>query len=356
MATIQKRETKAGASYTVTVRKRGAKPQTATFRRLTDAKKWARQTEAAIEEGRFFNTAEARRRTVADLIERYVEDVLPTKSAAAQKKQAPQLAWWASELGHLSLVDCTPSALVAARDGLAKGMTSRGRRSPATVNRYLAILSHAFTKAVREWEWLTVNPMGKVDRLTEARGRVRYLDELELKRLLSACEASRSRALYPVVVLALSTGMRQGEILGLRWRDVDLERCRLTLEDTKNGERRGVPLANRALARLREHARLRRLDTDLVFPGTVRAGRTTKPANIRNAWERAVAVAELEDFRFHDLRHTAASYLAMNGATLAEIAEVLGHKTLAMVKRYAHLSPAHTAGVVERMNAAVFGD
>ena len=102
---------------------------------------------------------------------------------------------------------------------------------------------------------------------------------------------------------------------------------------------------------LTQHAKVRRLDTPLVFPDS--SG--TRPIGIREAFEWAVKRAEIANFRFHDCRHTAASYLAMNGASLAEIAEVLGHKTLAMVKRYAHLSEAHTAGVVARMNAAIFG-
>jgi integrase len=103
---------------------------------------------------------------------------------------------------------------------------------------------------------------------------------------------------------------------------------------------------------MRQHAKVRLLDTTLVFPDA-----TGKRAlGIREAFEGAVERAGIADFRFHDLRHTAASYLAMSGANLAEIAEVLGHKPLAMVKRYAHLSEAHTRGVVERMNRAVFGE
>jgi integrase len=125
------------------------------------------------------------------------------------------------------------------------------------------------------------------------------------------------------------------------------------LLETKNNERRAVPivgLAHKVLSDLRE---VRQIDIPLVFPGNKNP---QKPIDIRNIWDDAVAKAKLQDFRFHDLRHTAASYLAMNGATLAEIAEILGHKTLQMVKRYAHLSDAHTAGVVERMSSKIFGE
>jgi integrase len=141
-------------------------------------------------------------------------------------------------------------------------------------------------------------------------------------------------------------------LLGLRWPDVDLKRGTLTFHETKNGERRAVPLTGQALVLLQQEAKVRRLDTALVFPDAT--GR--KPYGIREAFEGAVERAGIVDLRFHDLRHTTASYLAMSGASLAEIAEVLGHKTLAMVKRYAHLSEAYTRGVVERMNRAVFGE
>src|SRR5262249_21977397 len=207
-----------------------------------------------------------------------------------------------------------------------------------TVNRYLAVLSHAFTIAVREWQWCADNPVRKVSKSKEPRGRVRFLSEDERQRLLESCQVSRNSSLYTLVVLALSTGARRGELLSLHWSDVDLKRGMLTFCKTKNGETRAVPLTGYALDVLAHHTKIRRHNTTLVFPD--RTGR--RPVGIREAFEYAVKRAEIANFKFHDLRHTFASYLAMNGATLAEIAEVLGHKTLAMVKRYAHLSEAHT--------------
>ena len=147
-------------------------------------------------------------------------------------------------------------------------------------------------------------------------------------------------------MLALATGARQGEIIGLTWKDVDLETGRLTFHETKNGERRSVTVTGEALNVLRDHSKVRRIDSDLVFPGN-----TGKPAYLRNAWLQALGDAEIKDFRWHDIRHTSASYLAMSGATLAEIAEILGHKTLQMVKRYAHLTEDHKAEVLERMTS-----
>jgi integrase len=205
---------------------------------------------------------------------------------------------------------------------------------------------------VKEWGWVEGNPLTKVTKPKEPRGRVRFLDDDERERFLVACRESASPDLYPAVILALSTGARQQEVLGLRWPQVDLVRRVATLHETKNGERRVLPLAGPALELLRERSRVRRLDTDLVFPGRTKPN---KPVDLRTPFATALKRAGIADFHWHDLRHTAASYLAMNGASLAEIAEVLGHKTLAMVKRYAHLSEAHTASVVERMNARFLG-
>lgn len=377
MATFEQRTNDDGSeSWRVKVRLKGYQPATATFERKTDAKRWAAATETAMREGRYFATSEAKRRTVADLIDRYVRDVLPDKKGRGS--QGPQLAWWRTELGALTLADLTPARIGEARDKLAgKVLEPRGkplpdddrgttvghrkasgrsakrapappepkRISPATVNRYLAALSHALTVAVKEWGWLDDSPMRKVRKKAEPKGRVRFLADDERMRLLEACKEGPPW-LLPVVTVALATGMRQGEILGLRWPDVDLERKRLVMHETKNGERRAVPLTGPALTTLRAWSKVRRLDTDLVFPET---------KGFHHRWWDALERAKLTDFRFHDLRHTAASYLAMHGATPSEIAEVLGHKTLQMVKRYAHLSDSHVAGVLERMNASVFG-
>lgn len=356
------------------IRMKGYPPQTGTFEKRKKALEWLEETRTAMRSGKYLPTVEAKRHTVADLVDRYARDILPTKKDRGS--QGPQLAWWRGELGALTLNELTAARIGEARDKLAArtieprskkrpedeapkgkskpkakspapatGPDAVRRISPATVNRYLAVLSHALGVAVKEWGWLDDNPMRKVRKRPEPKGRVRFLDDDERGRLLEACKAGPSW-LEPVVTLALATGMRQGEILGLRWPDVDLDRKRLVLHDTKNGERRAVHLGGASLDVLKRWSKVRRLDTDRVFPET---------AGFHHRWWEALERAGLDDFRFHDLRHTAASYLAMNGATLSELAAVLGHKTLAMVKRYAHLSESHVAGVVDRMNDKVFG-
>jgi len=353
MANIRKRETADGKPYyTAQIRLKGYPAQTATFPRITDAKKWVQDTESAIREGRHFKTVESKKHTFADLADRYIKDVLPSKPKQ-EVRQKMQMEWWKEKMGVYSLADVTPALIVQYRDELSNGTTYRGtQRTPATVVRYMAALSHAFTIAVKEWGWLDDSPTRKVKKPTEARGRVRFLDDDERQRLLTACQESRNKQLYLCVILALSSGMRQGEMMGLKWQDVNLKDGFIILHETKNGDRRRVPLSGLGLSLLQEHAKVRRLDTPLLFPGVRHAN---APLNLRSAFEGALKAAQIEDFHWHDLRHCTASYLAMNGASLAEIAEILGHKTLQMVKRYAHLSDGHVSNVVASMNAKIFG-
>jgi integrase len=334
----------------------GVPPQSATFVRKTDARRWAEETEAAIRDGRYFAASESRRHTLAELIDRYIERVLP-RTARSKRDRTQQLKWWKQELGTYTLADVTPSRISDCRDRLIKEGPGGRPCGPATVNRYLAALSHALNVARKEWAWIEESPLRRVNKMREPRGRVRFLSDEERVRLLQACEESGHSYLLTVVVLALSTGMRRSEIMHLRWEDVDIFEERIVIQDTKNGERRAVPLTGRALNLVKVLGRVRRIDTDLIFPSARRrrGGGGEKPIDLRTPWEDALEKARIENFRFHDLRHSAASYLAMNGATPTEIAEVLGHKTLAMVKRYAHLSEAHTKQVVASMNEKIFG-
>lgn len=356
MANIQPRRTKDGqVTFRVQVRLRGHPPVSRSFERRTDARLWAQQMEASIRKGDALPTVEARKHTLGALVDRYLEG-LERRRPEAVAKQRQILGWWKEQMGAYSLNNVTPALIAEKRDELLKEDISGTKgvvrhRSPATANRYLASLSKAFSEAVREWHWIAENPLRRVSKEPEPTGRVRYLNDKERDALLKACRKSALKELELLALLALTTGMRRGEILGLRWPDVDLKRRQAVLHKTKNRERRAVPLVPQVANMLQERAKVRRLDTDLVFAQP--AGDI--PIDPTHWFEKAVADAKLKDFRFHDLRHTAASYLAMSGATSAEIAAVLGHKTLQMVKRYTHLSDVHTGAVVERMTQRFFG-
>ncbi|HEU4923964.1 MAG TPA: tyrosine-type recombinase/integrase, partial [Burkholderiales bacterium] len=251
MAAIERR----GIGFRARVRIKGSPPQTAVFERLTDARRWAQQTEAAIREGRHFKTTEAKKRTLGELIDRYARDVIPQKKRNTRGTQKAQLQWWKKQIGSYLLCNVTPALLAECKDRLAFMDEERKlARSPSTVVRYLAVLSHAFTMAVREYCWMDENPMRRVTKPKEPRGRVRFLSDDERARLLDACRSSRCPYLYAVVVLALSTGMRHGEIMNLRWSRVDLVRGRITLQDTKNGDTRGIALVGHAFEEIEKLA------------------------------------------------------------------------------------------------------
>ncbi|PIS00295.1 MAG: integrase [Chlamydiae bacterium CG10_big_fil_rev_8_21_14_0_10_35_9] len=352
MANIEKRITSLGkVTYRAKIRLKGHPQLSATFPNKSKAKEWVQLTEAAIKEGRYFKTIESKKHTFSELLDRYLRDVLPLKPKSYNKQKA-QILWWKNQLGSYLLADITPAMIAEKRDLLLSGITVRGKkRSNSTTVRYMAVLSHVFTVAVREWGWLNDSPMRKVTRPKESRGRVRFLDEDERVRLLEACKESKNPYLYAIVILGISTGMRKSEILGLKWENIDFNSNRIILHETKNSERRVVPLVGLAKALLEEIFKSRKLDAFLVFSGK----KPNKSIEIRGAWGGALKKANIKNFVFHDLRHTAASYLAMNKATLGEIAEILGHKTLSMVKRYAHLSESHSIKVVSSMNEKIFG-
>jgi len=378
MATIRERiDANGNKSYHVQIRIKGFPPQTQSFDTKTLAKRWATDTESELRAGRYMPRVEAQRHTVREMLEKYRDEILIPLKPKEVRAQGPQLDWWISKLGAYSLADLPPVAIGKCRDELLQTPLPSRRatpdldedtparyRKPATVVRYMALLSHAFNIAVKEWQWLTESPMLRVSKPKVNNARIRYLSEDELTRLLAAAKESANGYLHTILVTALSTGMRYSEIMNLHWSNVILDQDDeiglVLLETTKNGEPRGVPLVKNACAAIKllrnshakQHGGHVKRDA-LLFPSE---DDTEIPVEIRKAWETALKRAKVTDFKFHDLRHTAASYLAMAGATAPEIAEILGHKSLQMVKRYSHFNKAHIAKLMTRMSQSRLGE
>ena len=204
---------------------------------------------------------------------------------------------------------------------------------PATVNRELALLKHMFTKAI-EWGKVKESPAKKVKLLKGEVKRVRYLMPGEVQTLLSNC----ADHLKPIVTVAIHTGMRKGEILSLERDQVNFEQGIITLHDTKNSERRDIPMNESVKSTLKA------IQDKGPYFFCIENG---KPfGDVKKAFTTALKRSRIEDFRFHDLRHTFASNLVMAGEDLNAVGELLGHKTLAMTRRYAHLSPTYKRKVV----------
>ena len=338
-----------GRGWQAQVRLKGEPTRTKSFPRKSDAKDWIAKTVTEIREGRSLPGTWARKHTFAELVAEYNAVRTPDYGAREQRKRAIRLGWWLEQLGAVRLSDLNRGRITTAAGLLVtQGGRSGKPAGPATRVRYLAMLSHVLAYAV-ERQYLNENPArarGGVTRPKEPKGRVRFLSDDERKRLLAACQESDDSRLYAVVLTALGTGARAGEVMGLRWRDVDLLKGIATIYLTKNKDTRSLSLIPAVVDALRALPRRIGAD-DLIFAGP--RGQAAFP---RAGWKSAIAEAGIEDFHFHDLRHTFASYLAMSGATLPELAAALGHRTLAMVQRYAHLSKPHMDSVVRRMGEA----
>lgn len=330
MATIQKRRRKdGGTSWDVMVRVRGYPPRGKTFRTRLEAETWAARTEAAAH-GR--TLVLGRDITLAQLI----DEATPR----LRRPVAAALTYWREQLGTLATRDVTPALIAQHRDRLigaptrAHGHKRTKPRSASTVRSYLAVLAAVFKIGVRELRWCEANPVRDVALPAASAGRTRFLSNDERKALLDACRVSEAPALYALVMLALTTGARKGELYGLRWSDVDLVRRWAIFPKTKNGTARGVPLVPAVVGEL---AKLPRL------------GERVFPEDMTRAWRTVLRRAALSEFRFHDLRHSAASHLVASGASLIEIAALLGHKDIRMTHRYSHVHNAHTLALVDRV-------
>lgn len=348
MATLEERRHKDGSlTYRVKIRRKGHPTLSQTFKLKTRAKQYIHKIESDINQGAHLADIEATKRTLAEAIDRYIQFTL-TKKPKSLKQQTMQLTWWKQQIGDLKLAQVTPAVLSECREVLANEHTHKGTvRSGSTVNRYISAISHLFTVAIKEWGWINSNPCSKVSKLKEPRGRVRFLDDGEREKLLKACKKSSNEYLYTIVIIALSTGARRNEIMHLTRDDVDLKQNILIFRDTKNKTTRAVPLRCHARELVVKLLQAPKPHTKLLFPSNIIPD---QPYDIRKAWEKAIRASGIENFLFHDLRHTAASYLTMSGASLIEVAEILGHRTLSMVQRYSHLSKEHLNSVVDRMN------
>ena len=364
MAAIRERQKADGTViFHVQVRMAGFPSRTASFPSRRQAERWAKTIEAEMIEGKHFRNSEARRRSVESAIDRYIEEEIPKKRDGNMHRVC--LPWWKEKLGSLKLSDVTPAILVEYRNKLSRETYTRANpkakrtslpkgekaktytRSNSTVNRYLASLSHVFTVARKEWHWIGHNPFDGVQLLRENKGRVRYLSDDERTKLLT--ETHKDKTLHCLVVLALSTAARAGELLKLQWRDVDLKEGRLLFRVTKNAQPRAVWLHGEALRLIKERAKVRAIHNSAVFPGATRG-----EYDYKKPFAAALEAAGILDFRFHDLRHSAATYLAMQGASEQQLRAVGGWKS-SIVSRYVHLAATDAKDALQKLSEKVDG-
>jgi integrase len=311
-----------GDRWQARVRRKGFAVQSRSFLTHADAQRWARSLEIEMDRGTFVSATEANKTTLGDLIERYRREVTPTMKSA-RDDLIRLAAIQRNSLCRTNMASLTSGKVAKYRDERLKCV------SAGTVIRELAYLSAIINHARREWGIHVVNPVALVRRPESPKGRSRVLTPEERERLLEALKPIGRRSVWmlPLVTLALETAMRRGELLALTWANVDLRNRLAVLDDTKNGDRRLVPLSSQAVAAL--NAMPRSLD-GRVFPMSF--------FSVAAAFGRALVRADLEDLRFHDLRHTAITAMAEKLPNLIELAAVSGHKSLKMLQRYYHPS------------------
>ncbi|GAA5656922.1 tyrosine recombinase XerC [Brucella sp. NBRC 13694] len=321
MATIRKLR----GRWQAQVRRRGMKPRCKSFDSKAEAEKWARDLESQVDKfGAALDTRILESTTLGSLLKRYAVEVSPSKRGSIQEIQRLDVLQ-RHDLAYRTLVGLSQQDIASFRDERLKTV------KPATAVRELAILSHVLDVAMRDWGYpLAQNVVKMVRRPTINNNRSRRLTASEEQRILDACDDGKVECFRTLVVLAIETGMRRGEILGLKWTDISYNRRVISLALTKNGSSREVPLSQRAYNALMALKQSETVDQSTPFAMTASAFEQT--------WRRVLKRANVRDLKFHDLRHEAVSRFFELGLNIIELSTISGHKELSMLKRYTHLN------------------
>lgn len=317
MATIRQRNNR----WQCIVKRKGYPLISKTFELRKDAEKWARQQERLLDKGEWHDRSTAEQMTMGDLLDRYLKEITPQKRGARSEPSRIRVLK-RSFISNLSVA--TINGNIVSRWKNERLLQVSG----STVCRDIALLNHVFSIAMREWDInIPINPITLVRKPPTNKPRDRVLNNHQRKSLLDACGRCRNPWIQPVVIFALETAARRGEILALQWSDINLQTRTARLRVSKTNEPRIIPLSNACLTLLK---RLPRSAGGMVFPVTIET--------LKQAYKRAVVSSEIEDFTFHDLRHEAITSFFERGLSLPEVATISGHKTWEMLRRYTHLS------------------
>lgn len=345
MATLTK--TNAG-SWKAEIRRKGWPKVYKNFRTKRDAEDWARAKEDEMVRGSFIARDKSENTSLRSAFDRYVNEVVPTKKESSRRREIGRAKFLSEQLGQYSLATLNSEIISGFRDKrLSEG------KSNNTVRLELALLSHLYSVSIKEWGiGLTVNPVLNVRKPSPGKGRERRLKKDEEDRLLRAANQQSNPFVGWIIRLALHTAMRKGEIVSLVLDSVDMDKKTIFIRDTKNSLVRTVPMSGSAFETMKEVMtyHYRPDDTDLVFPGKPgKNGEKPKPYTINKAWVRTLQIAEMDDFRFHDLRHEATSRLVEAGFSDQQVASITGHSSMQMLKRYTHLRSEDLVTMMEKM-------
>lgn len=331
MATFVKTES---GTWKALIRKVGWPTQSKTFRVKKMAEDWARRVEDEMVRGVFIQRSPSEKMTIAEALNRYEKEVMPTKKTSTQVREARRIKFLKAEFGKYSLAALTSEIVADFRDQrLSSG------KSNNTVRLELALLQHLYSTAIKEWHIaLPSNIVSNIRKPPGERRNVR-LTPSDQERLLSELQKHSNPMLAWIFSIAVETSMRHGEIINLQLQDVDLNRRIVSLDDTKNGSPRTVPLTKEA-ARIFKDALenpMRPKDCSLIFFGEPGKNQKRSPYQFSKIFKEKCRAIGLHDFRFHDTRHEGVSRLVELGLSDQEVASISGHRSMEMLKRYTHL-------------------
>lgn len=293
-----------------------------------------------VQEGRWFEGVKGKSITVPELLDRYCKEREKTRARNTILRDKTLKKHIAGYFGQYSLANVTPDICNEYR----QHRYEQGK-APATVNRELTLLRNAYNVAIRTYKWCAKNPVSETKFDRENNSRDRWLTVDEESRLLNSLEG-RYRE---IVIIALYTGMRQDEVLSLKWHQIDLSRRTIVILESKNKEKRTIPVNQTVCDLLMEKRKVRHI-SNYFFPS--QAGTKIHASKITRAFVKARKKAGIENFRFHDLRHTFATRLAQAGVDLYKISKLLGHRDITTTQRYAHHYPESLRSSVEVLDSA----
>jgi len=293
-----------------------------------------------VAEGKWFERLPGEDYTFEDLIKKYMTEYSSVNKAPTSYIRDKSLSTHLLKcFGKFYLPDITPKMISE-----YKIKRRNEDASPTTVNHELTLMSHAFNLATKEWEIIKDNPVRKVAKEKERNQIERWLTDDEEKRLMSASPDW----LRPIITFAINTGFREGEILGLKWKQIDFSRREITISEQKNDQTDTLPLNDKVITVLKEKWNDRRKDAEYVFPSQNNTRISNR--NLFRAFQIAKEKAKIEKFRFHDLRHTFATRLVRSGVDIYAVQKLGRWKTLSMVTRYGHYDTDSLRSSIEVMD------
>ena len=349
MAGISKRENKKGVSYQAFVRVKGYKTVCKTFKLKSQAIAWANEVEVAMQNGSYkespdeisINDNKIKLVYVSDLIEYFRTEIAPKRYSYSVKYDV-MFDWWNSKIGRLKVKELSASVLSACKQILVTEKILKGKkvvtRSNNTINKYIMCMSAILTYAVKELELIDINPISKIKLMKKPSSRTRFLSDDEIKILSANCK-KHSLMIYIFFLIALKTGGRFNEVRHLEVKDLDFQNNRVYFLDTKNKTHRAVHLDAATLGLVSIYLESKSIESGYIFQNDKKG---IQLFEIKGVLEKIIKESGIENFRIHDIRHTTASIMAQEGASLLEIAEVLGQKSLTVARNYSHLTKKHT--------------